>query len=30
MINEDIARKVVKMFSQMARENAAVIKVDED
>ena len=30
MINEDIAGKVVKMFSQMARENAAVIKVDED
>lgn len=30
MINEDIAGKVVKMFSQMARENAAVITVDED
>ena len=29
MINEDIAGKVVKMFSQMARENAAVITVDE-
>lgn len=30
MINEDIAGKVVKMFSQMARENAAVITVDEN
>ena len=30
MINEDIAGKVVKMFSQLARENAAVITVDED
>lgn len=30
MINEDIAGKVLKMFSQMARENAAVITVDED
>ena len=30
MINEDIAGKVVKMFSQMARENAAVITVNED
>lgn len=30
MINEDIAGKVVKMFSQMAKENAAVITVDED
>lgn len=30
MINEDIAGKVVKMFSQMARENAAVITVEED
>lgn len=30
MINEDIAGKVVKMFSQMARENAAVITVDEE
>lgn len=30
MINEDIAGKVVKMFSQMARENTAVITVDED
>lgn len=29
MINEDIAGKVVKMFSQMARENAAIITVDE-
>lgn len=30
MINEDIAGKVLKMFSQMAKENAAVITVDED
>ena len=30
MINEDIAGKVVKMFSQLARENAAVITVNED
>ncbi len=30
MINEDIAGKVVKMFSQMSRENAAVITVDEN
>lgn len=30
MINEDIAGKVVKMFSQMARENTAVITVDEE
>ncbi len=30
MINEDIAGKVLKMFSQLARENAAVITVDED
>lgn len=30
MINEDIAGKVVKMFSQLARENAAVITVDEE
>ena len=30
MINEDIAGKVVKMFSQLARENAAVITVDKD
>ena len=30
MINEDIAGKGLKMFSQMARENAAVITVDED
>lgn len=30
MINEDIAGKVVKMFSQMAKENASVITVDED
>ncbi len=30
MINEDIAGKVVKMFSQMARENAAAITVDEN
>ena len=30
MINEDIAGKVLKMFSQMARENAAVITVDEN
>lgn len=30
MINEDIAGKVVKMFSQMARENTAVITVNED
>lgn len=30
MINEDIAGKVVKMFSQLAKENAAVITVDED
>lgn len=30
MINEDIAGKVLKMFSQMARDNAAVITVDED
>ncbi len=30
MINEDITGKVVKMFSQMARENAAVITVDEN
>ncbi len=30
MINEDIAGKVVKMFSQMARENASVIAVDEE
>ena len=30
MINEDIAGKVLKMFSEMARENAAVITVDED
>ncbi len=30
MINEDIAGKVLKMFSQMARENAAVITVDKD
>ena len=29
-INEDIAGKVVKMFSQLARENAAVITVNED
>lgn len=30
MINEDIAGKVVKMFSQLAKENAAVITVNED
>lgn len=30
MINEDIAGKVVKMFSQMAKENTAVITIDED
>ena len=30
MNNEDIAGKVVKMFSQLARENAAVITVNED
>ena len=30
LINEDIAGKVVKMFSQLARENAAVITVNED
>ncbi len=29
MINDDIAGKVVKMFSQMAKENAAIITVDE-
>lgn len=29
MINEDIAGKVVKMFSQMARDNTAIITVEE-
>ncbi len=29
MINEDIAGKVVKMFSQLARNNASIITVDE-
>lgn len=29
MINEDIAGKVVKMFSQMAKDNAAIITVEE-